>query len=112
MVKGFFGQLGRRGGGGPQMVRGGGVKPLFVRVEGRKHQVRHNTGVWALDTAWLCVCVRGGTANRGEVKGGGVVLILLTFYIHAEKDRVGERKWGTKRFEPCKFLETGAVSSR
>lgn len=36
------------------------MKPLFVRVEGSKHQVRHNTGAWALDAAWICVSVEGG----------------------------------------------------
>ena len=57
---------GRGGGGGPDGQRWG-VKSLFVRVEGSKHQVRHNTGVWALDTAWLCVGVEGGTVNRRVV---------------------------------------------
>lgn len=42
------------------------MKSLFVRAEGNKHQVRHNIGVWALDTAGLCVGVEGGTAKRGE----------------------------------------------
>lgn len=67
MVKGFFGQLGRRGGGGAPDGQRWGVKSLFVRVEGSKHQVRHNTGVWALDTAWLCVGVqRGAQPTEGR----------------------------------------------
>lgn len=40
------------------------MKPLFMRIEGRKHQVRHNTLVWALDTVGLCM---GGF---GKVGGG------------------------------------------
>lgn len=39
------------------------MKPLFVRVEGRKRQVRHNTGVWAVDTARLYMGLLGDVGN-------------------------------------------------
>lgn len=68
-----------------------GVKSLFVRVEGSKHQVRHNIGVWALDATWICVGVEGGQGSlRGG--GGGGCPDTAPFYILTEKDRAGERE--------------------
>lgn len=48
---------------------------LFVSVEGSKHQVRHNIGVWALDTVRLCVSMEGGTA-LGTGDGGALCFLL------------------------------------
>lgn len=87
MVKGFFlaswagRMMGRVGPDGQTW----GVKFLFVRVEGSKHQVRHNTDVWALGTAWLCMGVEGGgTANRVRVGGG--CSDCAPFNIHTQED--------------------------
>lgn len=77
-VKGFLRQLGRRGRGGAQMVRGGGVTSLFVRVEGSKYQVRHNTGVWALDAVRLCVGMEGGHSFVNGWGGGSLILCSFT----------------------------------
>lgn len=68
--KGIFQPAGQAGWWGAPDGQRWGVKSSFVRVEGSKHQVRHNTGVWALDTAWLCVDVEGG-AQLIEGMGGG-----------------------------------------
>lgn len=63
--------------GGPDGQRWG-VTSLFVCVEGSKHQVRHNIGVWALDTVRLCVSMEGGTA-LGTGGGGALILFSFTF---------------------------------
>lgn len=62
-VKGFFlaSWTGRMMGGGPDGQRWG-VSSMFVHIEGSKHQVRHNTVVWALGAAWLCM---GGVGGHG-----------------------------------------------
>lgn len=52
---------------------------LFVRVEGSKHQVRHNIGVWALDTVRLCVSMGAGGTALGTGGGGALILFSFTF---------------------------------
>lgn len=62
-------------GGGPRWSEVGG--DILVCV-GSKHQVRHNIGVWALDTVRLCVSMEGGTA-LGTGGGGALILFSFTF---------------------------------
>lgn len=45
---------------------------MFVGIEGKRHQVRHNMGVWAGHSQALC----GGVGGWG-VMMGMVVLIML-----------------------------------
>lgn len=72
---------------------------LFVSVEGSKHQVRHNIGVWALDTVRLCVSMEGGTAlGTGD---GGALCFLLRY---VKSNRLGERDMVNSKVRTMQIL--------